>query len=432
MPDLKIKKTLIIFIICILYCNKKSYALDLNNKNDSYNIKYAKQKNNTNLEPRKKVAYKVNTNNITKINSDYINPLYRPNKTNDLNKNMNIFYVNGKKFFYEYEKSPTDQKLNNFCFVSIDGRNGKILYSKNANEKCYPASLTKLMTLYILFENLSDGRLSMNSRIYFSNSASMKQRMKLNIKPGDSISVYEAIHALIILSANDVAAAVSEKISGSEYNFSKLMTIKAKKLGMNSTSFSNPSGLFHPNQKTTPLDLIKLGIAIRNDFPEYYHFFSKTQFIFRGRMIHGHNAITRYYPGAEGLKTGFVKASGYNIVSSASRGGKTIFAAVMGASSKSQRDQYMKDLLDKSFKKASRSSRKSIRDYALYNSIENKNQNTYNQDDDYFEEYNRYYSDDGYYSNITSIDQNEINIDKKNFININNQVNKTKKSGKYT
>jgi len=277
-------------------------------------------------------------------------------KKKTINSNLqknNLVYINGKKFIYENERSPTDYKLNSFCFLAIDAKTGDVLFSKNPNEKCYPASLTKLMTLYILFDNLKQKKLKMSSRIYFSRIASSKQRMKLDIKPGDSISVYEAINALVILSANDVASAVAEKISGSEYNFAKNMTRQARLLGMKSTNFNNPSGLFHPDQKTNAIDLIKLGMAIKSDFPEYYHFFSKTSFIFRGRMIYGHNTITKTYPGAEGLKTGFVKASGYNIVSSVTQNGKTVFAAVLGANSKYERDSYMKNLLDQSFEKIS-------------------------------------------------------------------------------
>lgn len=358
-----------LFLIIFLYNNQTLNSKQINQK-DKLILKANFKKNQINKKQTKIVKKTLiyNSKNTHKSIKPSFSHLNNTQSTSLKNHNLNIFHLNGRKFIYEKEKSPTDYKLNNFCFLAVDGQSGDVLFAKSPGEKCYPASLTKLMTLYILFEELSKRNLKMNSRIYFSHSASMKQRMKLGIQPGDSISVLEAIQALIILSANDVAAAVGEKIAGSEKVFGSIMTKKAKELCMKSTNFYNASGLFHPDQQTTAIDLIKLGIAIKRDFPEYYHFFSKTSFEFRNRTISGHNDITKNYYGAEGLKTGFVKASGFNIVSSATRNGKTVFAAILGANSKFERDEYMKNLLDQSFEKLSFSKKR-------YNKGENYNNN---------------------------------------------------------
>jgi D-alanyl-D-alanine carboxypeptidase len=247
----------------------------------------------------------------------------------------------------------TQNQVSNFAVLAVDANTGEILFAKNAHESRYPASLTKLMTLYVVFDLLDRDRLSLNDKIRFSKNASEKPRSKLGVQAGDSITVKEAINALIVLSANDVAAAVAEHVAGSEVEFGKLMTRKAKALKMYKTNFYNPSGLFHPEQKTTASDMIKLGIALKQNFPQYYKYFSKTSFNFRGRDINGHNRITANYPGAEGLKTGYISQSGFNLISSASRDQKTIFAAVLGGKTSRERDVYMEKLLDASFTKAS-------------------------------------------------------------------------------
>ena len=251
-------------------------------------------------------------------------------------------------------QSPTANATNNFSVFAVDANTGEILFAKNAHESRYPASLTKLMTLYMIFDRLDKNRLSLDEKIRFSKNASSKPRSKLGVQSGDSITVREAIDALIVLSANDVASAVAEHIAGSELEFGKMMTKKAKVLKMYKTNFYNPSGLFHPAQKTTASDMIKLGISLRQNFPQYYKYFSKTNFNFRGREINGHNKITANYPGAEGLKTGYISQSGYNLISSASREQKTIFAAVLGGKTSRERDAYMEKLLNASFSKASR------------------------------------------------------------------------------
>jgi D-alanyl-D-alanine carboxypeptidase len=349
-----------LFIIWVFFLNQNiilnskenDKALKIQNSNKIKIQTKIKQKSNQNFSKSTNLNQKniVRKTLLTGVHSP--KNLKNPReviKTND--NRIKSFYLNGKKFFYKDEYSPSNYKLNNFCFLAIDGRSGDVLFAKNPNEKCYPASLTKLMTLYILFENLAKKNLKMNSRIYFSKLACAKQKKNLNLTPGDSISVFEAIQAMIVISANDVAAAFAEKISGSEENFSKLMTLKAKELGMNSTKFGNASGLFHPIQQTTAIDLLRLSIAIKRDFPQYYHFFSQTNFSFRGKTLSTHNRVTRNYPGANGFKTGFTHASGFNIVSSATRNGRDVLAVVIGADTAPRRDAYMMNLLDQSFSK---------------------------------------------------------------------------------
>lgn len=326
-----------IFILSFFYCELKisNIALAANavvNKKQVQNI--ALNKKNINKKNTNKKTTNQNTPKNLNVKKKPINIAIR----------KNISYDN-------FEKSPTVYKLNSFSALAIDASTGKVLFSENPFEKCYPASLTKLMTLYIMFEKLKNNQLKMNSLIPFSRYASSKPKSKLGVAHGDRITVNEAIDALIVLSANDVAVAFAEKIAGSEARFAQVMNQKARQLNMNSTNFGNASGLFHPQQKTTAVDMLKLALAIKKDFPEYYYRFSKTSFAFRGRVIGGHNNITKYYPGAEGLKTGFINASGFNIVSSASRNNSTVFAAVLGGDTRQQRDQYMRNLLDQSFHK---------------------------------------------------------------------------------
>ena len=290
-----------------------------------------------------------NKNIVIKHKAKNLQPKTKIVKISANNKHI-ILHNKKNKRTIKRSSDPIYQE-NNFCFLAIDANTGDILFSQRANEKSHPASVTKLMTVYILFEQLKEKNLRLNSRIYFSHNASSKTRMKLDIKPGDSISVLEAIYAMIVLSANDVSAAVAEKISGSERNFGHLMTKKARELGMINTTFTNPHGLFHPSHKTTASDMLKLAYALQRNLPEYYHYFSYTNFKFRGREIKGHNQITQNYIGATGLKTGYIKAAGYNIVSSAQRNRKSVLAAVFGCKSSTQRVECMKKLLDASFNK---------------------------------------------------------------------------------
>ena len=185
--------------------------------------------------------------------------------------------------------------------VVVNGKTGEILHLHNGYVKIYPASLTKVMTLYILFEAIEAGKFALDDKLYVSANATQAKPSKLHLKAGEQISVRDAILALIVKSANDAAVTVAENIAGSEKIFSKLMNFKAKQLGMKNSFFTNASGWHHPKQVTTAIDLAKLSIAIKRDFPQYYSFFSKTNFTFKGKQINGHNRVTASYPGAEGL-----------------------------------------------------------------------------------------------------------------------------------
>ena len=231
----------------------------------------------------------------------------------------------------------------------IDSKTGKVLHEKNARVRIYPASLTKLMTLYLTFESLKSNKISMNRKLYVSKNAENMKPCKLGLKSGETITVREAILAVAIKSANDVATTLAENLSGSEAKFAKLMTIRAHQLGMKDTYFANPSGWHHELQKTTAVDLAKLSIALKRDFPEYYPIFSLNNFEYKGKIYNGHNKVAANYVGAEGLKTGFTIPAGYNLITAASRGNKSLVAVVTGGRSAASRDSDMIQLLDNHF-----------------------------------------------------------------------------------
>ena len=231
----------------------------------------------------------------------------------------------------------------------VDGKSGKILHSRNARKKIYPASLTKVMTMYLVFESLESGKLNLNQNLYVSKYATKALPSKLYVKAGDRIKVRDAILALSIKSANDVARVVAENIAGSEKKFARIMTVRARSLGMKNTKFTNASGWHDPKQVTTAVDLAKLSIAVKRDFPQYYHFFNKTSFKYKGKTIRGHNRVTATYPGAEGLKTGFHTPAGCNLITAATRGNQSLVGVVTGRKSSAVRDKKMVQLLDKHF-----------------------------------------------------------------------------------
>ena len=229
--------------------------------------------------------------------------------------------------------------------VVIDGTTGKVVFSRNATAMRYPASLTKMMTLYLLFEQLKQGKLSLDSMITASAHASDQRPTKLGLTPGESISVEVAIKAIVVRSANDVAVAIGEAIGGSEEEFAKLMTRKAHSLGMDDTTFRNASGLPNPGQKTTARDLAILGRHVAYDFPQYYHYFATPSFTFQGRIYQTHDNLLYRFDGVDGIKTGYTNASGFNLVSSLVREGKHIIGVVMGGRTARGRDNEMMELL---------------------------------------------------------------------------------------
>ncbi len=233
----------------------------------------------------------------------------------------------------------------------IDANSGKVLHAENASEIRYPASLTKLMTLYMTFDALRTGKLKMDTKLTASKKAAGMPSTNLRLKAGDTILVRDAIQALVVRSANDVAVILAESISGSEYKFATLMTAVANRLGMKNTTFKNASGLPDRQQKTTARDMAVLALALRRHYPEYYPYFKTQIFSYKGKNYTSHNRVMKRISGADGLKTGYINASGFNLVTSAQRKDKSIVGVVLGGDSSKQRDDKMVDLIERTFKK---------------------------------------------------------------------------------
>jgi len=231
----------------------------------------------------------------------------------------------------------------------LDAQTGTVLEAENADELNYPASLTKMMTIYLAFEALRDGRLTWDQRLTMSENANSKEPFKLAVGVGRTVSVREAVMGMIVLSANDASIAIGEQLAGTETAFAKVMTEKAHQLGMARTVFKNANGLPDPEQVTTARDMATLGISLMRDFPEEFALFSNRRIEFRGMKLRGHNGVMNRYEGADGIKTGYTKASGYNLVTSATRDGKRLVGVVMGGETAEKRDNQMIGLLDKYF-----------------------------------------------------------------------------------
>jgi D-alanyl-D-alanine carboxypeptidase len=242
-----------------------------------------------------------------------------------------------------------------FSAIVVDAHNGSVLFSQNADAPRYPASLTKVMTLYILFEELKADRLKLTSQLKCSAFGASRPPSKLGLRPGDSLTVEEAIKALVTRSANDVAATIAENIGGNEKAFAARMTTTAKRIGMTRTTFRNASGLPDPRQVTTARDMATLSLRIQRDFPQYYPYFKILSFTYKGHAIRTHNRLLGKYPGTDGIKTGYIRASGFNLTTSVARKGKRLIGVVMGGRTGAARNTYMMSMLDKNFPKASTS-----------------------------------------------------------------------------
>lgn len=240
-----------------------------------------------------------------------------------------------------------------YAGIVMDAKTGKVLYEDSADAPRYPASLTKMMTLYLVFEALENGSISKNSRVTFSRNAAAEPPTKLGVPAGKSITVEQAIYALVTKSANDTSTAVAEFLGGSESKFAAMMTAKARQLGMNSTTFKNAHGLPNSAQRTTARDMARLGIALREHYPQYYDYFSTRSFSFGGRRYGNHNNLLGRVNGVDGIKTGYIRASGFNLVSSVNTGGRNIVAVVMGGRTARSRDAHMIDLIKRTLHKAS-------------------------------------------------------------------------------
>ena len=234
----------------------------------------------------------------------------------------------------------------------VDGNSGKILYSNNPDELRYPASVTKVMTLYLLFEQLKAGKLTLNTQFKVTSYAAGQAPSKLGLEPGGTIAVKNVIYALVTKSANDCAVVVAENLAGSEEAFARAMTTKARSLGMTNTTFRNASGLPDSEQRTTARDLITLGGRILADFPEYAEVFRTRVFTYEGESHRNHNGLLFTYRGMEGLKTGFTQASGFNLLTSVRRENKHLLAVVLGGRSAGERNSRMRSLLNASWVKA--------------------------------------------------------------------------------
>jgi D-alanyl-D-alanine carboxypeptidase len=245
---------------------------------------------------------------------------------------------------------PTPRRDRDAAIV-LDAATGNVLYERYADETRYPASLTKMMTLYLLFEGLQKGTVSFSTAMTASAYAVDQDPTKLGLSAGDTLSVEDAIKALVVRSANDVAVVIAEHLGGSESAFATRMTTKARELGMTHTSFVNASGLPDDGQQTTARDLATLGRHLITDFPQYYPYFHTLSFVWNGRNYEGHNTLLKFFDGADGLKTGYTRMSGYNLATSAVRRGVRLIAIVMGGQTAHYRDVAMADLLEDQFSK---------------------------------------------------------------------------------
>lgn len=234
-----------------------------------------------------------------------------------------------------------------YSALVIDASTGVMLYQSEANARRYPASLTKMMTLFLLFEAMDQGRASKATEIPVSANAARQPPSKMGIKAGQTIQVESAILALAVKSGNDVAVAVAEFLGGTQEQFAAQMTARARSLGMSNTVFRNASGLPDEEQYTTARDMALLGMALRRNFPQHFHYFSNRDFMFRGRMVRGHNDLIGRVEGVDGIKTGYIRASGYNIVSSVTRGSKRLIVVVMGADSARARNDHVEELIER-------------------------------------------------------------------------------------
>lgn len=234
-----------------------------------------------------------------------------------------------------------------YSSLVVDANTGAVLQNTNADALRHPASLTKIMTLYLLFERLEAGKISLASELRVSAHAAAQSPSKLNLSPGDTIDVESAIKAVVTKSANDVAVVIAENLGGDEPSFARLMTQKARALGMKNTTYHNASGLPNEDQWTTARDQVTLGRAIQERFPRYYRYFSTRTFVYEGTALRNHNKLLGRVEGVDGIKTGYVNASGFNLVTSVRRAGRHVVAAIFGGRSGRARDAQMEGLIGK-------------------------------------------------------------------------------------
>ena len=247
------------------------------------------------------------------------------------------------------KRAPTAPQADRFSAVVVDADSGTVLYERNADKQRYPASLTKMMTLYLTFDAMKKGKINLGTMVDVSEKAAGQPQTNINLAAGSRISVENCIKAIVVRSANDAAFALGESLGQTQWNFALMMTNKARELGMRDTVFKNPNGLPDDSQHTSAFDMARLGIALRRDFPDYFAYFKTLRFDYDGITYTTHNRVMLRYDGVDGIKTGFIRASGFNLVTSASKNGHNLVAVIMGGSSATARDDQMIDLLDQSF-----------------------------------------------------------------------------------
>lgn len=243
----------------------------------------------------------------------------------------------------------TDSAQAKYASIVVDADSGRILHATNADTRNYPASLTKMMTLYILFDSLESGEITLKSKFKVSRRATRQPPSSLRLRYKQTISAKDAILALVTKSANDVATVIAENLAGSEREFALRMTAKARKLGMTRTTFRNASGLPNRGQLSTARDMAKLARALLNNHAKYYGYFSVKKFRYNGSSYKNHNKLLTSYEGVDGIKTGYIRAAGYNLVASAKRGNQRLIGVVFGGNSSKHRNRHMTNLLNKGF-----------------------------------------------------------------------------------
>jgi D-alanyl-D-alanine carboxypeptidase len=257
--------------------------------------------------------------------------------------------------------TPSTALAGRLAWLVIDAKTGAIISETNSSAARHPASLTKMMTAYMIFDALDAGRITMATPLKVSNNAAAEPASKLYLSAGSTILVRDAIDALIIKSANDVATVVAENLGGSEAAFARQMTSAARQIGMRDTTFRNAHGLHDPGQVTTARDMYRLALALQDRFPHYYQNFAKTSFKWNGRTIGHHNPFLGHWRGIDGLKTGYTRASGYNLVSNYRRDGKHVIGVVVGADTSAARNNKMGELLTLGLARASNGPRQLAR-----------------------------------------------------------------------
>ncbi len=245
--------------------------------------------------------------------------------------------------------APTVSQARVYAAIVVDAQTGTVLFERSANRRLYPASLTKIMTLYMVFDALETGRLKLNQRLPVSRRAAGQPPSKIGLRRGKTISVENAILAIVTKSANDAATVLSEALGGTEAGFARQMTARARKLGLQRTSFRNATGLPNRRQRTTAKDMAILAVVMQRDFPQYYDYFSKKRFAWKGRTFRNHNNLLNGYSGTDGIKTGYIRASGFNLVASVKRNGVRLIGVVFGGRTARSRDRNMIDILNRGF-----------------------------------------------------------------------------------